>query len=78
MSVEEVLVSIHTFVSGLNSALALIPDVSKHIINDGKKLIAAVEEAIRLNTKGMSINQVSSDPFGVCWWKGLLVTGCFP
>ena len=72
MSVEEALVSIHTFVSGL------ISDVSKHVVNDGKKLVTAVEEAIRLNAKGMSINQVSSDPFGCVGGKDSLVTGCSP
>ena len=52
--------------------LSAIESIEPELIEEGTQLVKSATEAMTLFTKGLSINQSSSDPPGSIWWEGRL------
>ena len=53
------IIAVKAMVNQFETALAMVPaDVSAGLVDEGQELNSALLEALKLNTMGMSINQV--------------------
>ena len=72
VGVENILRKVHSLLSKICTTLAIIPDIPSGMLESGEMLTVSVIDAMRNNSRGLSINQSKEDVAGDVWWSGRL------